>query len=67
MSKGYLKESVMDLIFRMEGLLRLPQCYKTFSTYGQGVNDKPVSGHKRGVHKYSLHENSSEIDQKKTK
>ena len=34
-------------------------------TNDKGVNDKPVTGHKRGVHKYSLHENSSEIDQEK--
>ena len=26
------------------------------------LNDKPVKGHKLSVHKYSTHENSSEID-----
>ena len=30
------------------------------------MNDKPVSGYKRGVQKYSLHDNSSEIDQEKS-
>ena len=29
------------------------------------LNDKPVNGHKRVVHKYSSHENSSEIDHEK--
>ena len=29
------------------------------------LNDKPVNGHKRSVHKYSSHEKSSEIDHEK--
>ena len=29
------------------------------------LNDKPVNGHKRCVHKYSSHENSREIDDEK--
>ena len=29
------------------------------------LNDKPVNGHKRSVHKYSSHENSNEIDHEK--
>ena len=29
------------------------------------MNDEPVSGHNRGVHKYSSHENGSEIDHEK--
>ena len=29
------------------------------------LNDKHMNGHKRGVHKYSSHENSSEIDHEK--
>ena len=34
-------------------------------TYCQAYNDEPVSGHNRGVHKNSSHENSSEIDHEK--
>ena len=29
------------------------------------LNDTPMIGHKRSVHKYSSHENSSEIDHQK--
>ena len=38
------------------------QAYNRFIV---SLNDKPVNGHKRSVHKYSSHENSNEIDHEK--
>ena len=39
------------------GLINTPD-----NRYIVSLNDKPVNGHKRSVHKYSSHENSNEID-----
>ena len=52
------------LLFSCDEYLCTPRLFQLTpdNRFIVSLNDKPVKGHKRVLHKYSSHENSSEID-----